>query len=73
MFNHHFFNGTESQEKFSEFLTEKENKHVAIVTDPPFGGLVEVLASTLNRIFDEWKQLMISNGNVLKCMHLTDS
>jgi hypothetical protein len=27
-----------------------------MVTDPPFGGLVEVLVSTFNRIIETWKQ-----------------
>ena len=56
MFNHYFFNDDKSEQIFSNFITETDDKHVAMVTDPPFGGLVEVLVSTFNRIIETWKQ-----------------
>lgn len=61
MFNHYFFNNDKSEQVFSNFITEADDKHVAMVTDPPFGGLVEVLVSTFNRIIEMWKQK--SNGD----------
>lgn len=43
-------------------MTEHGSKRVAVVTDPPFGGLVEVLASTFNRISKLWKDLLDVKG-----------
>ncbi|XP_052100305.1 rRNA N6-adenosine-methyltransferase ZCCHC4-like [Mytilus californianus] len=56
MFNHYFFNDSTSEAVFSNFLTESDDKHIALVTDPPFGGLVEVLASTFKKITETWKK-----------------
>lgn len=56
MFNHYFFNNDQSESVFTKFITEADGKHVAMVTDPPFGGLVEVLASTIKRILKLWKE-----------------
>ncbi|XP_063313920.1 rRNA N6-adenosine-methyltransferase ZCCHC4 isoform X1 [Pelobates fuscus] len=44
MFNHHFFGGEPSQSKCQKFLQEDNGDGVIMVTDPPFGGLVEPLA-----------------------------
>ena len=64
MFNHYFFNDTQNEETFTRFITETEDKHVAIVTDPPFGGLVEVLASTIKRIMTTWKDLSLRSSKL---------
>lgn len=54
MFNHHFFDGEKSSSTFNEFLCGSHGDKTAIVTDPPFGGLVEVLAFTLRKIMKIW-------------------
>lgn len=56
MFNHYFFNDTTSETVFTNFLIESDDKRIAIVTDPPFGGLVQVLASTFKKITETWKK-----------------
>ena len=55
MFNHHFFEGERSERVFSEFVDDPDGKQVVMVTDPPFGGLVEVLATTMKKITEVWK------------------
>nr|XP_002738407.1 PREDICTED: zinc finger CCHC domain-containing protein 4-like [Saccoglossus kowalevskii] len=54
MFNHHFFDGDESEKYFQDFLHRNGGDGVVVVTDPPFGGLVEVLAFTIKRIMMLW-------------------
>lgn len=39
-----------------EFLQEEEGKGVIMVTDPPFGGLVEPLAITFKKLIAMWKE-----------------
>ncbi|XP_040274953.1 rRNA N6-adenosine-methyltransferase ZCCHC4 isoform X2 [Bufo bufo] len=55
MFNHHFFGGEASQKICQKFLQEDNGRGVIMVTDPPFGGLVEPLAFSFNKIRDMWK------------------
>uniref|UniRef100_A0A0B7A2N9 CCHC-type domain-containing protein n=1 Tax=Arion vulgaris TaxID=1028688 RepID=A0A0B7A2N9_9EUPU len=52
MFNHHFFED-KSKSKLTKFLSGgREN--VALITDPPFGGMVEALAATFKKISQMW-------------------
>ncbi|KAK3607860.1 hypothetical protein CHS0354_038289 [Potamilus streckersoni] len=55
MFNHHFFDGKSSEKVFRKFLTEDNGMNVAIVMDPPFGGMVEALAATVKKIEHTWQ------------------
>ena len=55
MFNHYFFSGTWSEDIFKKFITEDSGKRVAMVIDPPFGGMVEALASTVSKIEQQWQ------------------
>ncbi|XP_060076756.1 rRNA N6-adenosine-methyltransferase ZCCHC4-like [Ylistrum balloti] len=56
MFNHHFFE-EKSTDVFRQFLLEESGKRVAMVMDPPFGGMVEALAATYNKISQQWQAL----------------
>ncbi|XP_070541295.1 rRNA N(6)-adenosine-methyltransferase ZCCHC4-like [Ptychodera flava] len=56
MFNHYFFDGEGCQKNCQEFLNRDGGEGVVMVTDPPFGGLVEVLAFTVKRIMGWWKE-----------------
>ncbi len=57
MFNHHFFDGDVSQSVFETFMSRDDSaKRMVMVTDPPFGGLVEVLAHTAKTIATLWQQ-----------------
>lgn len=38
------------------FLQEEEGEGVIMVTDPPFGGLVEPLAITFKKLIAMWKE-----------------
>lgn len=55
MFNHYFFSGTRSEDIFKKFITEDYGKRVAMVIDPPFGGMVEALACSISKIDQQWQ------------------
>ncbi|XP_053260164.1 rRNA N6-adenosine-methyltransferase ZCCHC4 isoform X1 [Podarcis raffonei] len=56
MFNHHFFAGEAAYKICEKFLQEDNGKDVIMVTDPPFGGLVEALAFSFKRLIAMWRQ-----------------
>ncbi|XP_047421760.1 rRNA N6-adenosine-methyltransferase ZCCHC4 isoform X2 [Sciurus carolinensis] len=56
MFNHHFFDGKAALEVCRAFLQEDKGEGVILVTDPPFGGLVEPLAITFKKLIAMWKE-----------------
>eukprot|EP00069_Balaena_mysticetus_P016801 bmy_02061T0 len=56
MFNHHFFDGKAALEVCRTFLQKDEGEGVIMVTDPPFGGLVEPLAVTFKKLIAMWKE-----------------
>ncbi|XP_076992646.1 rRNA N(6)-adenosine-methyltransferase ZCCHC4 isoform X4 [Tamandua tetradactyla] len=56
MFNHHFFDGKAALEVCRAFLQEDKGEGVIMVTDPPFGGLVEPLAVTFKKLIAIWKE-----------------
>ncbi|XP_023579490.1 zinc finger CCHC domain-containing protein 4 isoform X4 [Octodon degus] len=56
MFNHHFFDGKPALEVCRAFLQEDKGDGVIMVTDPPFGGLVEPLAITFKKLIGMWKE-----------------
>ena len=49
MFNHHFFE-EHSHDTFTKFIAEPDFGKLVLVTDPPFGGRVEVLAHVIKKI-----------------------
>ena len=55
MFNHHFFD--EKGEEFFQAFLKEGGEGLVLVTDPPFGGMVQPLAHTFNRIEDAWKEV----------------
>ncbi|XP_053921669.1 rRNA N6-adenosine-methyltransferase ZCCHC4 [Cuculus canorus] len=55
MFNHHFFGGEVASETCRKFLCEDNGEGVIMVTDPPFGGLVEALAFSFKKLMAMWK------------------
>ncbi|XP_055342266.1 rRNA N6-adenosine-methyltransferase ZCCHC4-like [Paramacrobiotus metropolitanus] len=50
MFNHYFFEPADRR-AYLNFIREKEPDDVIIVMDPPFAGIVQVLANSLQCIF----------------------
>lgn len=66
MFNHFFFDEC-SKTKFMNFIKDckKERGKICIVTDPPFGGLVEALAVTLDWITSQIEKLN-NQSHILK-------
>ncbi|KAF8796474.1 rRNA N6-adenosine-methyltransferase ZCCHC4 like protein [Argiope bruennichi] len=57
LFNNHFFGGKASKKKFKEFLTEKNGEKVAILLDPPFGGLIDAICYTLQKMNQYWQKV----------------
>ncbi|XP_048797971.1 rRNA N6-adenosine-methyltransferase ZCCHC4 isoform X1 [Lagopus muta] len=55
MFNHYFFGGEAAHETCRKFLHEEKDERVIMVADPPFGGLVEALASSFKKLMAMWK------------------
>lgn len=53
MFNHHFFDGDKAKETYLQFVTG--NEKLVVVSDPPFGGRMELLAHNLLTIQNEWR------------------
>ena len=54
MFNHYFFRGRPAA--YKKFLSHSTCDEIILVTDPPFGGLVAVIAHTIRRIMADWAQ-----------------
>lgn len=52
MFNHHFFG--EDMGNYRDFLQEAAKGRLLVTMDPPFGGLLQVLAHTLRRIGEDF-------------------
>uniref|UniRef100_G1Q763 rRNA N(6)-adenosine-methyltransferase ZCCHC4 n=1 Tax=Myotis lucifugus TaxID=59463 RepID=G1Q763_MYOLU len=63
MFNHHFFDGEVALEVCRTFLQEDKGEGVIMVTDPPFGGLVEPLAVTFKKLIAMWKKGQSQDNN----------
>ncbi|XP_073465270.1 rRNA N(6)-adenosine-methyltransferase ZCCHC4 [Aquarana catesbeiana] len=55
MFNHHFFGGEAPKEICQNFLQENNGEGIIMVTDPPFGGLVEPLAFSFKKMSAMWR------------------
>jgi hypothetical protein len=56
MFNHHFFDGEKSLDSLANFLKSCSCDQVAMVFDPPFGGMVEALTVSIRKLSDFWKE-----------------
>ncbi|XP_071599917.1 rRNA N(6)-adenosine-methyltransferase ZCCHC4 isoform X2 [Heliangelus exortis] len=56
MFNHYFFGGEAACETCRKFLYQDKGERVIMVTDPPFGGLVEALASSFKKLMAMWTE-----------------
>lgn len=56
MFNHYFFGGEAAHETCRKFLHQDNGERLIMVTDPPFGGLVEALASSFKKLMAMWKE-----------------
>ncbi|XP_074598957.1 rRNA N(6)-adenosine-methyltransferase ZCCHC4-like isoform X2 [Brevipalpus obovatus] len=54
MFNHFFFEGKESQRKFENFLRQCSPGGTCILIDPPFGGLIQAIARSVDKIHSRW-------------------
>ncbi|XP_030419681.1 rRNA N6-adenosine-methyltransferase ZCCHC4 isoform X2 [Gopherus evgoodei] len=56
MFNHYFFGGEAAHEICRKFLHQEKGEGVILVTDPPFGGLVEPLAFSFKKLIATWRE-----------------
>lgn len=67
MFNHHFFNGSASFDVYLRFIRDPSHcpNDLLVVLDPPFGGLVDVLALSLLRIGQDFIDDQMPNREYL--------
>lgn len=57
LFNNHFFGGKSSKKVMKQFLSENADEKVVILLDPPFGGLVDAISYTLEKINKWWQAI----------------
>ena len=50
MFNNFFYGGEEAEKRFKDFLAGAERGKIALVMDPPFGGLMSILAASIRKL-----------------------
>ncbi|XP_076440714.1 rRNA N(6)-adenosine-methyltransferase ZCCHC4-like [Babylonia areolata] len=62
MFNHHFFD-PHGEDQFKSFVREA-GRGLVLVTDPPFGGMVEALVTTLRKIEKTWKTEVLTDADL---------
>lgn len=63
MFNNFFFEGREGQRKFDKFLEASIPGKTVLVIDPPFGGLIQAISRTIDKIHARWIRLHSSERN----------
>ena len=61
MFNHYFFDKDTGKTLLQNFFQKSTPKSIAVVMDPPFGGLVQVIATNLRKM---WKFVCKDKGNI---------
>lgn len=66
-FNCHWFDGDEGKAVTQQFMQKANEKEIAIVTDPPFGGRVEPLVHTFQRLDEMHKIFHQSRSHPLMC------
>lgn len=68
MFNGHFFGGEQNKKSYDNFLRTaflSSSNHLAVVLDPPFGGLVEPIVYCLRKIQRDWSDVKKQCGKVV--------
>ncbi|XP_005094144.1 rRNA N6-adenosine-methyltransferase ZCCHC4 [Aplysia californica] len=60
MFNHHFFE-EDGLKMTSEFLCQGKDK-IVLITDPPFGGMVDALAAAFQKLSDMWREKTLQSS-----------
>jgi hypothetical protein len=56
LFNNYFFDGLTAEKTFHNFIKESPKESLILIIDPPFGGLIEAIAQTIDKITKIWKQ-----------------
>ncbi|KAK3912785.1 rRNA N6-adenosine-methyltransferase ZCCHC4 [Frankliniella fusca] len=67
-FNCHWFDGEAGEAVTRQFMQQADGKEIAIVTDPPFGGRVEPLSYTFQRLDEMHKTFHQSRSCPLMLM-----
>ncbi|XP_033634478.1 rRNA N6-adenosine-methyltransferase ZCCHC4-like isoform X1 [Asterias rubens] len=66
MFNDHFLDGEKSRTICEDFLHRNHGDGIVMVTDPPFGGRVEILAEVIQRMMGRWTMGLQDLGSTAK-------
>ena len=51
IFNGFFYNGESGKRCLQDFLCSGDVKHILLISDPPFGGLVSAIGSTIRMLW----------------------
>ena len=57
LFNNYFFDGPKAEKIFTNFVRQSTRDSIVVVMDPPFGGLVQAMANTIENISQMWRNL----------------
>lgn len=68
MFNHFFLDGPQSQDICRDFLARDGGEGVVMVTDPPFGGMVDALAAGVRWKMNRWGENVTASNRSLPVM-----
>lgn len=56
LFNNFFFNGLKDEKTFNNFIEKSPKESIVVLIDPPFGGLIEAMAKTIDKISEIWRK-----------------
>lgn len=63
MFNNFFFEGDDGQKKLDDFLENSPPGRLCILIDPPFGGLIQAIGQTLDKLHKRWLKMHRAHWN----------
>ena len=56
LFNNYFFDEIKGQKTFHKFIEDSAKESIILIVDPPFGGLIEAMAKTIEKISEIWRK-----------------
>lgn len=72
LFNNYFFDGLKAEKTFEKFINDSPKGSLILIIDPPFGGLIEAIAKTINKISEMWRKSnqILSDNQLIPMMLL---
>ncbi|CAG2112848.1 unnamed protein product, partial [Medioppia subpectinata] len=56
LFNNYFFGGVKDEKTFRRFIANSVKEPIVVLIDPPFGGLIDPMAKTIDKISEIWRK-----------------